>query len=132
MNLEKRTSNLGNAAARLQNEVKSKKDSDIRRQAAIDEKQKRYLQQKNTQFKGKKVTLPLLALRNQSMFSQCKSSFSGRAVAIVRTEEIFVIFDEKGHGGKLLWAALGSVTGPRCQCHHAHFYRLRIIALKGI
>ena len=56
MNLEKRTSNLGNAAARLQNEVKSKKDSDIRRQAAIDEKQKRYLQQKNTQFKGKKVT----------------------------------------------------------------------------
>ena len=36
--------------------MKSKKESDIRRQAAIDEKQKRYLQQKNTQFKGKKVT----------------------------------------------------------------------------
>ena len=54
--LEKRTSNLGNAAARLQNEVKSKKESDIRRQAAIDEKKKRYLEQKNTQFRGKKVT----------------------------------------------------------------------------
>ena len=40
----------------MQNEVKSKKDSDIRRQAAIEEKQKRYLQQKNTEFKGKKVT----------------------------------------------------------------------------
>ena len=40
----------------MQNEVKSKKESDIRRQAAIEEKQQRYLQQKNTQFKGKKVT----------------------------------------------------------------------------
>jgi len=53
---EKRNSNLQTAAARLQNEVKSKKESDIRRQAAIEEKQQRYLQQKNTQFKGKKVT----------------------------------------------------------------------------
>ena len=38
--MEKRTSNLGNAAAELQNEVKSKKESDTRRQVAIDEKQK--------------------------------------------------------------------------------------------
>ena len=53
---KERKKNLESSSARLHEQIKAKKNSEIRRLQATEDRQERYLQQKNSKFCGKKIT----------------------------------------------------------------------------